>query len=110
MTYDIDNLDKFDEKFYEGERNSVYCKAHKLFATPTELKFFILTDRQEAYNAGRQSALEEVEKELLDIKNAELTYDSSIDITDLPDGLVAEMTGLKKGIEVGINIIEKLKQ
>lgn len=32
--------EKFDENFYEGERNSVYCKKHKVFATPYELKAF----------------------------------------------------------------------
>ena len=34
---------KFDEEFYEGENNSVFCKKHKIFATPYEIKSFINT-------------------------------------------------------------------
>ena len=30
----------FDELFFEGERNSVYCKKHKVLATPFEVKSF----------------------------------------------------------------------
>lgn len=28
----------FDEVFYEGDRNSVYCKKHKALATPIEVR------------------------------------------------------------------------
>ena len=69
MPYDINNLDKFDEKFVcdtdseehpfvgfynEGDNKFEFWNAYKI-------KSFILQDRQEAYNIGRQSGLEEVE-------------------------------------------------
>jgi len=40
--------ERFDEKFYEGESNSVFCKAHKLYATPLEIKQFIHTEIKQA--------------------------------------------------------------
>jgi len=37
----IEEIEKdFDELFFEGERNSVYCKKHKVLATPFEVKSF----------------------------------------------------------------------
>jgi hypothetical protein len=61
-TYDINNLDKFDEKnFWRGVPVNLPDHYKK------EFKSFILQDRQEAYNAGRQSMREEIKQELLDI-------------------------------------------
>jgi hypothetical protein len=81
MTYDINNLDKFDEEFKciqgdcdgyghipeqisEDEWTSHQCQFHAEYLIP--IGNFILQDRQEAYNAGRQSGLEEVEKAIKD--------------------------------------------
>ena len=74
MTYDINNLGKFENKF-----------PHKIAGViddfgstvKTEIKDFILQDRQEAYNAGLQSGLEEVEGELFNVfhENYDAGYD-----------------------------------
>ena len=40
-TIEKDLENEFDKKFYEGDRNSTYCKKHKYFATPFEIKQFI---------------------------------------------------------------------
>ena len=66
MTYDINNLDKFDEEFLKigGDRYIVVESYGEAFKdTITRLKSFILQDRQEAYNAGRQSVIEEIYKD-----------------------------------------------
>ena len=62
MTYDINNLDKFDEKYnfadmFEDSRK--YCDS-----VQSGIKEFILQDRQEAYNAGRQSGLDDLVTEI----------------------------------------------
>ena len=36
-----EEMKRFEEKFYEGERNSVYCHKHSVFATPHEIKSFL---------------------------------------------------------------------
>jgi hypothetical protein len=56
MTYDINNLDKFDERF----KDYFIIKTGLLKDHKAVVKSFILQDRQEAYNAGRQSGIEEV--------------------------------------------------
>jgi hypothetical protein len=71
-TYDIDNLDKFDEKFTHKLHIATHNKENysgldiQVDGEWEHIKSFILKDRQEAYNAGRQSGLEEVEKMLID--------------------------------------------
>jgi len=79
MPYDIKNLDKFDEKFkgFFNQLTKLWAKVAEVkssdvsgvdvsvpFKNFERIKTFILQDRQEAYNAGRKSGLEEVEKEI----------------------------------------------
>jgi hypothetical protein len=49
---------RFDDKFYEGERNSVFCKEHKTFATPHEIKEFIYSEIKKAESEERKRILE----------------------------------------------------
>lgn len=56
--------EKYEEYFYEGERNSVNCRKHKIYATPSELKSFIRSETQKAYQEGYDKGREELEKEL----------------------------------------------
>ena len=58
----------FDELFFEGERNSVYCKKHKVLATPYEVKSFarfqvekILKSKQEEIE-GEMGRMKKVHK------------------------------------------------
>lgn len=36
--------ERFDEQFYEGDRNSIHCRKHKVYATPGEIKVFIQSE------------------------------------------------------------------
>lgn len=53
---------EFNKHFYEGERNSVYCKKHNLFATPGELKDFIDSVVDKTYTQAKLEVVEEIEK------------------------------------------------
>lgn len=61
--------ERFDEKFYEGERNSVNCHKHKIYATPSELKSFIRSEIQKAYQEGYEKGRETLTKEIKDYMN-----------------------------------------
>lgn len=37
----MDEHKLFDESFYEGQRNAVYCKEHNIHASPYEIKEFL---------------------------------------------------------------------
>jgi hypothetical protein len=65
MTYDINNLDKFDDDIDERQIFTLNDKKGNLKNTIIydSIKSFILQDRQEAYNAGRQSVIEEIDKD-----------------------------------------------
>ena len=54
--------EEFNEYFYEGERNSVYCKKHNLFATPCELKCFLDSVVDKVYSQAKLEVMEEIEK------------------------------------------------
>lgn len=51
-------IKEFDKNFYEGERNSVYCREHELLASPKEIKAFLLSSLTQI----RQETLEEIER------------------------------------------------
>jgi hypothetical protein len=53
---------EFNKHFYEGERNSVYCKKHNLFATPGELKDFIDSVVDKTYTQAKLEVVEEIEE------------------------------------------------
>jgi len=53
-----------------------------------------LKERDAKLLAGIREMIEDI---CLEMENAQLSYDRDIDITELPEGLIAEMTGLKKG-------------
>jgi hypothetical protein len=103
MPYDINNLDKFDKKFkdynfavFEGKYP--LCKVGETFRTRgsnEDIKKFILQDRQEAYNAGRQSEREKIFNYFKTMK--ERYPEFNLDL-ELFDG------------EILINTINKLKQ
>lgn len=54
---------KFDRKFYEGYGNTICCKEHKIFATPSEIKSFIAEVILAAKREGRLEALAEIAHE-----------------------------------------------
>jgi hypothetical protein len=46
----LENSEKeFNEKFYEGGDNAIFCSEHKVYATPYELKSFLTAKLREAY-------------------------------------------------------------
>lgn len=45
---------EFDGTFYEGQSNSVFCKKHHIFATPSELKSFISNQIALAKEEGKR--------------------------------------------------------
>lgn len=51
----------FKELFYEGERNSTYCKKHKTLATPHEIKEFARYETEKALSDQLQRIKEEIE-------------------------------------------------
>lgn len=65
MTQQSTIEERFNEYFYEGDRNSVMCKKHKSFATPFEIIRFIQSEIQLA----EQKAREEEQERIIDIIN-----------------------------------------
>lgn len=55
--------ERFNEYFYEGDRNSVMCKKHKAFATPIEIIRFANSEIQLA----EQKAMEEERTRIIEI-------------------------------------------
>ena len=51
----------FREKFYEGDRNSVYCREHNVYATPSEIEQFLLSEIQKStqlgYDVGKEDGI-----------------------------------------------------
>ena len=58
--------ERFNEYFYEGDRNSVMCKKHKAFATPIEIIRFANSELQLAEQKVReelkQTIIEKIEE------------------------------------------------
>jgi len=52
----------FDELFFEGERNSVYCKKHKVLATPYEVKSFARFQVEKILKSKQEEIEGEMEK------------------------------------------------
>lgn len=50
----------WNEKFYEGESNSVCCRKHKIFATPVEIKRFIAQTIAREVEAERERIAREI--------------------------------------------------
>ena len=48
-----------------------------------------------------ERAIEVVEKTQKEFTDMPISYDQNVDITELPDGLGIEMTGMLKGLQVG---------
>ena len=66
---------KFDEKFYEGERNSVYCHKHNIFATPHEVKSYLSASLICFATAVAKQMLADVVEEIKNMKRLETDYD-----------------------------------
>jgi len=81
MTYDINNLDKFDERYSDIDKCSSVLITRDGTKPSENLKSFILQDRQEAYNAGRQSREEEIKKSFIEefYKSGERWYNYMFD-------------------------------
>ena len=77
------------------------------------------TERVQGYNIGITRAqsllpqiitgvIEEIEKiaerTLEEMKDPKITYDKDVDITETPDEMWTEMTGIKKGWEAGLRV------
>lgn len=75
--------EEFNREFYGGEKNSVYCRRHKFFATPIEIAAFIEKVESEAYQRGRQES-----------------YKMAVpaDLAKLAD-VLAENRGYQRGVE-----------
>lgn len=78
-----DILSDFDEKFYEGERNSVFCKKHEVFATPFEIKSYIRSKIQEVLERVKEgiNKCKEEENNQGSYKYDEC-YDECIEVVD----------------------------
>jgi len=68
----------------------------------------------EGMRAGRKETLNEVigliDVQKKELENPQISYASDIDITELPEGLIAEMTGVKKGWTSALDTLsEKIK-
>ena len=84
------------------------------------------TERVQGYNIGITRAqsllpqiitgvIEEIEKiaerTLEEMKDPKITYDKDVDITETPDEMWTEMTGIKKGWEAGLRVfLSSLKE
>jgi hypothetical protein len=76
MTYQINNLDKFDEDCKK------YSHSGGLNIQGTNLalhiKDFIKADRQEAYEAGRQSVIGKIQLDIFKIVNATIPQNADV--------------------------------
>jgi len=90
---DVD--EEFNKHFYEGERNSVYCKKHNLFATPCELKCFLASVVDKVYSQAKLEVVEEMKKMFWEMYKKEMGPDSKLDIHISFDLILRELTELK---------------
>lgn len=59
---------------------------------------------------GIERARHLIHTHMNDVEDAEVSFDASVDITEIPDELRAELTGMKKGWKAGLSeILEELK-
>jgi hypothetical protein len=90
----------FNEKFYEGENNSVYCAKHRIYATPFEIKQFLIEQIHKRE--------EEIRKEFAD--NSEYIYAERLKAreSEIRREIIEEIENIL--IEMAVNSAKTIKQ
>lgn len=86
---------EFDRQFGEINVNEV-----------GDVRSFLESSLNRAYEEGRRDAVEFIDSDEMKIEEG-MHYGPEIDITELPEGLMAELTGIKKGWEAAKKQIRK---